>query len=79
MHGHDWLTGPALTWIKRGRGRRTVWTVHATEYGRCGNQFWGGNSERIRAIERETGWLADRVIAVSGAIRRELTWMYELP
>jgi glycosyltransferase involved in cell wall biosynthesis len=79
VHGHDWLAGPALTWIKRGRGRRTVWTVHATEYGRCGNQFWSGNSERIRGIERETGWVADRVIAVSGAIRRELTWMYELP
>jgi len=79
VHGHDWLTGPALSWIKWGRGRRTVWTVHATEYGRCGNQFCGGNSERIRGVERETGWVADGVIAVSKAIRGELEWMYELP
>jgi glycosyltransferase involved in cell wall biosynthesis len=53
--------------------------VHATEYGRCGNRFLPGNSDRIRALERETGWVADRVIAVSGAIRGELMWMYELP
>jgi glycosyltransferase involved in cell wall biosynthesis len=79
VHGHDWLTGPALTWIKRGRGRRTAWTVHATEYGRCGNRFFGGNSERIRGIERETGWVADRVLAVSNAIRGEVVWMYEFP
>jgi len=79
VHGHDWLTGPALTWIKWGRGRRTVWTVHASEYGRCGNRFFGGNSERIRHLERETAWVADRVLAVSNAIRGELMWMYELP
>jgi len=79
VHGHDWLAGRALTWIKAGRGRRTAWTVHATEYGRCGNQFHGGNSERIRGIERETGWAADRVIAVSNATRGEVMWMYEFP
>lgn len=78
VHGHDWLTGQALSWIKWGRGRRTVWTVHSTEYGRCGNRFLGGNSDRIRGLERETGWVADRVLAVSGAIRGELMWMYEL-
>jgi len=79
VHGHDWLAGPALSWIKWGRGRYTTWTVHSTEYGRCGNQFCGGTSERVRAIERETGWVADRVIAVSNAMRNEITWMYELP
>ncbi len=79
VHGHDWLTGQALSWIKWGRGRRTVWTAHSTEYGRCGNRFLGGHSERIRGLERETGWVADRVLAVSGAIRGELMWMYELP
>lgn len=79
VHGHDWLTGQAVTWIKMGRGRRTAWTVHATEYGRSGNEFHGGNSERIRSIERETGEQADRVLAVSAAIQRELGWIYELP
>ncbi|NIM50481.1 MAG: glycosyltransferase [Armatimonadetes bacterium] len=79
VHGHDWLTGPALSWIKEGRGRRTAWTVHATEYGRCGNQFWGGNSERIRGIERGTAWGADRVLAVSGSVQGEIQWMYEVP
>ncbi len=79
VHGHDWLTGPALTWIKQGRGRRTAWTVHSTEYGRCGNQFFGGNSERIRHAEREAGWVTDRVLAVSGSVQGEIMWMYEVP
>jgi glycosyltransferase involved in cell wall biosynthesis len=30
-------------------------------------------------VERETAWVADRVFAVSNAIRGELMWMYELP
>jgi glycosyltransferase involved in cell wall biosynthesis len=37
IHAHDWLAGNALIWIKQGRGRKTVLTIHSTEYGRCGN------------------------------------------
>lgn len=79
VHAHDWLTASAMTWIKQGRGRKAVLTVHSTEYGRCGNNFYDGSSSRIRAIERAGAFWADRVIAVSHGIQRELMWMYEVP
>ncbi len=79
VHAHDWLTANAMTWIKRGRGRKGVLTVHSTEYGRCGNNFHNGRSARTREIEREGTYWADRVIAVSQGIRKEIMWMYEVP
>jgi glycosyltransferase involved in cell wall biosynthesis len=80
VHAHDWLVSQAVVWIKKGRpDRRTFLTMHSTEYGRCGNIFWGGESQRIREIERQGTYCADRVIAVSGALKNELMWMYNLP
>jgi glycosyltransferase involved in cell wall biosynthesis len=79
IHAHDWLAGNALIWIKQGRGRRTVVTIHSTEYGRCGNQFWNAQSARIREQERAVTYWADRVIAVSNHLRGEIMWMYEVP
>ena len=68
-----------MIWIKQGRGRRSVLTIHSTEYARCGNAFPAGRSERIRAQERAGTYWADRVICVSGATRDEVRWMYEVP
>lgn len=80
VHAHDWLTSNALVWIKDSRpNHRAVLTMHSTEYGRCGNVFWGGASARIRDHERHGTYCADRVIAVSGALKGELMWMYNLP
>jgi glycosyltransferase involved in cell wall biosynthesis len=80
VHAHDWLTANAMIWIRQGRGRRCVFTIHSTEYGRCGNQFPDtANSMRVRAQERAGTYWADRVIAVSHALRREAMWMYEVP
>lgn len=79
IHAHDWLTGNALIWIKRGRNRKGVVTIHSTEYGRCGNQFWEGQSARIRDQERAVTYWADGVIAVSNHLRDEIIWMYEVP
>jgi glycosyltransferase involved in cell wall biosynthesis len=79
VHAHDWLTANAMIWIKQGRGRRGVLTVHSTEYGRCGNQFYGGQCERVRIQERAGITWADRVITVSGALSREIQWIYEAP
>jgi len=80
VHGHDWLTANAMVWIKDQRPRqRTMLTMHSTEYGRCGNHFWNGTSARIRDHERHGTYCADRVIAVSWALRQELMWMYNLP
>ncbi|MBW1794476.1 MAG: glycosyltransferase family 4 protein [Deltaproteobacteria bacterium] len=79
IHAHDWLAANAMIWIKQGRGRRGILTIHSTEYGRCGNNFYGGPSANIREIERAGTYCADRVIAVSRALQNEIMWMYELP
>lgn len=79
VHAHDWLTSNALVWIKQGRGHKSVLTMHSTEYGRCGNNFFEGNSARIRDHERHATYCADKVIAVSNALKSEIMWMYNLP
>ncbi|MCK5581300.1 MAG: glycosyltransferase family 4 protein [Candidatus Omnitrophica bacterium] len=79
VHAHDWLTSNAMVWIKEGRGRKTVLTIHSTEYGRCGNNFWGGPSAHIRDHERHGTFCADKIIAVSNTLKNEVTWMYNLP
>jgi glycosyltransferase involved in cell wall biosynthesis len=79
IHAHDWLTANAMIWIKQSRGHKCLFTIHSTEYGRCGNAFPMGRSERIRYQERAGTYWADRVIAVSHATRDEITWMYEVP
>ncbi|MBC8366033.1 glycosyltransferase family 4 protein [bacterium] len=79
VHAHDWLTANAMIWIKQGRGRRSIITIHSTEYGRCGNSFPGGQSNRVREQERAGTYWADRVICVSYALKNEIKWMYEVP
>jgi glycosyltransferase involved in cell wall biosynthesis len=79
IHAHDWLAANAMIWIKQGRGHKCLLTIHSTEYGRCGNAFPMGRSERIRYQERAGTYWADRVIAVSQATKDEITWMYEVP
>jgi glycosyltransferase involved in cell wall biosynthesis len=80
VHAHDWLASNSMVWIKEGRrDHRGVLTMHSTEYGRCGNNFYGGVSARIRDHERHGTFCADRVIAVSNTLKGELMWMYNLP
>ena len=80
VHGHDWLAASAVSWIKQGRpDHKTVFTMHSTEYGRCGNAFHDGASSWIRDLEWTGTTRADRVIAVSHALKGELRWMYKLP
>jgi len=79
VHAHDWLTSNAMVWIKQGRGRKGILTIHATEYGRCGNQFPGGQSARVRDHERHGTYCADRVISVSNVLKSEIMWMYNVP
>lgn len=75
-HAHDWLAAPALLNIKRNHDRCCVFTVHSTEYGRCGNNVYGGQSARIRALESEAVALADKVIGVSGVLCDEIKAHY---
>jgi len=79
VHAHDWLAANAALWCKWGRGRKAVLTVHSTEWGRCGNNFWGGKSAEIRERERAAVHGVDRIIAVSHAVKGELCWMYNAP
>lgn len=79
VHAHDWLATNAMIWIKQGRGRKGIITMHSTEYGRCGNNFYGGHSARIRDIERTGTHWADKVITVSNGLKNEIMWMYEVP
>jgi glycosyltransferase involved in cell wall biosynthesis len=79
VHAHDWLVANAMIWIQQGRGRRGILTIHSTEYGRCGNNLQGGQSERIRYQEDAGAQRADRVIAVSDALKNEIQSMYHLP
>lgn len=80
VHAHDWLASNAMCWIKEGRrDHKALLTVHSTEYGRCGNNFYGGGSARIRDHERHGTYCADRVITVSKSLKNEVMWMYNLP
>ncbi len=79
VHAHDWLAAKAMVQAKNDRGRRAVFTIHSTEYGRCGNHFRNGSSERIRAIEAEGAFCADRAITVSGVLADEVKWQYQVP
>ena len=79
IHAHDWLAANAMIWIKQGRGHKCLFTIHSTEYARCGNAFPMGRAERIRYQERAGTYWADRIIAVSQATKDEISWMYEVP
>src|SRR5262249_40758685 len=79
VHAHDWLASNAVVWIKEGRGRRAILTMHSTEYGRNGNQFFHGQSARVQDHERHGTYCADRVITVSHLLKAEIQWLYQLP
>lgn len=79
VHAHDWLAANAMMWIQQGRQRRGILTIHSTEYGRCGNRFYGGQSVRIQEQERAGAHVAERVLTVSGSLKNEVQWMYEVP
>ncbi|MBF0571032.1 MAG: glycosyltransferase family 4 protein [Candidatus Omnitrophica bacterium] len=79
VHGHDWLTAQALEWINKVRRHNTIFTIHSTEYGRCGNNFFEGNSQRIRHLEWLGTYCSDHVITVSNALKNEAMWIYGIP
>ncbi|NLG19623.1 MAG: glycosyltransferase family 4 protein [Fibrobacter sp.] len=79
VHAHDWMASNAMVWIKQGRGRKGIITIHSTEYGRCGNNFYGGRSQRIMDHERHATFCADKVITVSQLLKNEIKWIYNVP
>jgi glycosyltransferase involved in cell wall biosynthesis len=79
VHGHDWLSSKGIVQVKNNYGRKVFLTLHSTEYGRCGNNNFDGQSDRIRLVEAEGAFVADRVIAVSGALCDEVKNQYRVP
>jgi glycosyltransferase involved in cell wall biosynthesis len=79
VHAHDWLAANAMIWIKQGRGHKCLLTIHSTEYARCGNAYHSSRSHRICDQERAGTYWADRVIAVSGATKKEIMQIYGVP
>jgi glycosyltransferase involved in cell wall biosynthesis len=79
VHAHDWLASNAAVWLKEGRGKKAVVTIHSTEYGRNGNRHFGGQAARVADHERHATYCADRVITVSGLLRDEIGWLYQVP
>jgi len=77
IHGHDWMTANALAEIRNARNKKTVFTLHSTEYGRCGNVFHGGQSKDIRNLEWYGGFVADKIITTSETIKKEAEWIYK--
>jgi glycosyltransferase involved in cell wall biosynthesis len=79
VHCHDWLTTNVLIWIKKGRPRKSIMTIHSTEFGRCGNNFNKGRSDLIRHLEWYGTYEASKVIAVSNFLKNEIIKIYSLP
>ena len=79
VHGHDWLCTKGIVQVKNDYGRPVFLTLHSTEFGRCGNNRYNGQSDRIRWVEAEGAFCADRVIAVSGRLCEEVKSQYQVP
>eukprot|EP00922_Rhytidocystis_sp_ex-Travisia-forbesii_P043119 GHVS01064420.1.p1 GENE.GHVS01064420.1~~GHVS01064420.1.p1 ORF type:complete len:1234 (-),score=144.64 GHVS01064420.1:207-3854(-) len=76
-HSHDWLAARAVAQCKR-MGRRCLLTMHSTEFGRCGNNAYGGTSKLIRDVEGEGCHMVDGVICVSGVLAHEVKSQYNI-
>ncbi|HID25878.1 MAG TPA: glycosyltransferase family 1 protein [Thermoplasmata archaeon] len=73
VHCHDWLTIQAGVTVKKRLGIPLVFTVHSTEYDRCGGIY---PNEWFINIEREGMENADRVIAVSNFTKKIIVEKY---
>ncbi|MCI4352905.1 MAG: glycosyltransferase family 4 protein [Thermoplasmata archaeon] len=75
IHVHDWFGTVGATELARRSGRSLVMTVHSTEYDRSLGNPW----REILARERFGIVRADRVIAVSEHLKRQLVDRYAAP
>ncbi|MEM5815680.1 MAG: glycosyltransferase family 4 protein [Candidatus Aenigmatarchaeota archaeon] len=79
VHGHDWHVVMALDEIKKARGRKIVFTLHSTQYGRDGNHFNGGCAQDIANLEWYGTYIADRLIVCSNVMKDEVMRLYRVP
>jgi len=72
---HDWMTCKALVQVKNTHGIPCTFTFHSTENGR----ILGVNpNQKIKDLEAEASFVADKVIAVSGRFKGEVMGEYNL-
>jgi len=76
IHGHDWLTANALAEVRNAKSTKIIFTLHSTEYGRCGNVFQEGQSKEIRNLEWYGGFISDKIITTSETIKEEIKKIY---
>lgn len=80
VHGHDWLAVQALVRLKNERGRRAIFTLHSTEYGRRGNTFSDDPmAKRVQHLEWEGAYVAEKIVCVSKTLAREVRDCYQVP
>src|SRR5215211_492833 len=79
VHSHDWLVAGAARKLARDAGVPWLVTVHATEYGR--HQGWVDMhpQSHIHAVEGRMVRDADRVIACSHYMRRQIADVFRVP
>ncbi|MDY6965918.1 MAG: glycosyltransferase family 4 protein [Halobacteriota archaeon] len=79
VHGHDWVIVNALSQIKAKSKAKIIFTVHSTEFGRCGNNFYKGMPRVIRDLEWCGVRISDKIIVVSQHLKDEVEWLYNVP
>jgi glycosyltransferase involved in cell wall biosynthesis len=79
IHGHDWHVVLALDELKKTKGKKVVFTIHSTQYGRDGNHFHDGKARDISNIEWYGTYIADRLIVCSNAMKDEVMRLYRVP
>ncbi len=79
IHAHDWLVAHAAVALAERTGVPLVATIHATEHGRHRGRLAGPTQRFVHDVERWLTSVADRVIACSAYMRREVIDVLETP
>ena len=76
VYAHDWLASGGLETLGKSRSRSLSLTITRRSMG--GDTWGGGQSKRIARLEREAVHAADRLIAVSNHLQREVCRLYDV-
>jgi glycosyltransferase involved in cell wall biosynthesis len=79
IHGHDWHVINALERIKNTRNKKIVFTLHSSQYGRDGNNFYDGSAKNISNLEWYGTYIADKVIVCSNVMKEETKKLHRIP
>ncbi len=77
VHGHDWMTVPAATGVKKTLGLPLVFTVHSTQQGRDG--ISSDYQQAIHNLEWLGTYEASQVITVGRDFCEEVKHLYDVP